>query len=110
MNGSRRIPRAGLLCPCSWVCYPQVVLEVKNPPASAGGAGVIPGSEDPLEEEIATHPSVLALKIPCTEEPGGVTKSWTQLSDRANTHTCHPPGPRMHSATEHFPDPCFVFW
>ena len=30
------------------------------------------GWDDPLEEEIATHPSVLAWKIPWTEEPGGL--------------------------------------
>ena len=28
--------------------------------------------EDPLEEEMATHPSILAWKIPWTEEPGGL--------------------------------------
>ena len=28
------------------------------------------GGEDPLEEEMATHPSILAWKIPWTEEPG----------------------------------------
>ena len=28
------------------------------------------GQEDPLEKEIATHSSNLALKIPWTEEPG----------------------------------------
>ena len=26
------------------------------------------GEEDPLEEEMATHPSILAWEIPCTEE------------------------------------------
>ena len=30
------------------------------------------GWEDPLEKEIATHPSVLAWRIPWTEEPGGL--------------------------------------
>ena len=30
------------------------------------------GQEDPLEREIATHSSVLAWKIPWTEEPGGL--------------------------------------
>ena len=30
------------------------------------------GQEDPLEEEMATHSSVLAWKIPWTEEPGGL--------------------------------------
>ena len=29
------------------------------------------GWEDPLEEEMATHSSILAWKIPWTEEPGG---------------------------------------
>ena len=29
------------------------------------------GQEDSLEEEMATHPSILAWKIPWTEEPGG---------------------------------------
>ena len=30
------------------------------------------GQEDPLEEEMATHSSVLAWRIPWTEEPGGL--------------------------------------
>ena len=29
------------------------------------------GQEDPLEEGVATHTSVLALRIPWTGEPGG---------------------------------------
>ena len=47
------------------------------------------GWEDPLEEEIATHSSILAWEIPWTEESGGpcichgVTKSQTQLSMHA---------------------------
>ena len=44
---------------------------VKNPPAKAGDVGSIPGSEDPLEENMATHSSVLAWEIPWTEDPGG---------------------------------------
>ena len=44
------------------------------------------GQEDPLEEEMATHSSILDWKIPHTEEPGGLLsmesqKSQTQLSD-----------------------------
>ena len=42
------------------------------------------GQEDALEEGMATHSSILAWRIPWTEEPGGlvhrVTKSWTRLS------------------------------
>ena len=47
---------------------------VKNPLASAGDSGVIGslGREDSLEEEMATHSSVLAWMIPWTEEPGGL--------------------------------------
>ena len=30
------------------------------------------GREDPLEKGMATHSSILALKIPWTEEPGGL--------------------------------------
>ena len=30
------------------------------------------GQEDPLEKEMATHSSILAWKMPWTEEPGGL--------------------------------------
>ena len=30
------------------------------------------GQEDPLEEEMATHSTILAIKIPWREEPGGL--------------------------------------
>ena len=45
---------------------------VKNPPANTGETGLILGQEDPLEEEMATHSSILAWKITWTEEPGGL--------------------------------------
>jgi len=35
--------------------------------------GLIPGWEDPLEEEMATHSSGLAWRIQWTEEPGGLS-------------------------------------
>ena len=42
------------------------------------------GWEDLLEEEIATHFSILAWKIPSTEDPGGLqsmgSQSWIPLS------------------------------
>ena len=44
-------------------------LVVKNPPTIAGVQSL--GGEDSLEEEMAAHSSILAWKIPCTEEPGG---------------------------------------
>ena len=36
------------------------------------------GREDPLEKEMATHPSALAWKIPWTEEPGGLQSMGSQ--------------------------------
>ena len=48
---------------------------IKNLPANAGDirdAGSIPGSEDPLEEAVATHSSILARRIPWMEEPCGL--------------------------------------
>ena len=42
---------------------------VKNPSANAGDAGLYLGQEDPLEEGMATHSSILVWKIPWTEEP-----------------------------------------
>ena len=54
---------------------------VKNLPASAGNAGdtgSILGQVDPLEEEMATHSSILAWEIPWTEEPGGLQSMGSQ--------------------------------
>ena len=39
------------------------------------------GWEDPLEEEMATHSSVLALRIPGTGEPGGLPSMGCTGSD-----------------------------
>ena len=44
----------------------------KYPPANAGDLCLIPGQEDPLEKEMASHSSILAWEIPRTEEPGGL--------------------------------------
>ena len=45
-------------------------LGVKNPPAMQEIKVQSLGQEDPLEEVIGTHSSVLAWRIPWTEEPG----------------------------------------
>ena len=42
----------------------------KKPTCNAGEPRSIPGSEDPLEEEMGTHSSILAWRIPWTEKPG----------------------------------------
>ena len=36
------------------------------------------GREDPLEKEMATHSSILAWRIPWTEEPGGLQSTGLQ--------------------------------
>ena len=45
------------------------------------------GWEDPLEKEMATHSSILAWRIPWTEEPGGLQSigSQSDLSEQLNT-------------------------
>ena len=45
---------------------------VKNPPAEQETQVHSLGWEDPLEEGMATHSSILAWRIPQTEEPGGL--------------------------------------
>ena len=59
---------------------------VKGPPAMQETRVQSLGQEDPLEKEMATHCSILAWRIPWTEEPGGIQsmgsqKSQTQFND-----------------------------
>ena len=65
---------------------------IKNLPASAGDAGDRFDSrvrKDPLEEEMATHCSILAWKILWTEEPGRLQSMGSQRvrHDLATDHT-----------------------
>ena len=54
---------------------------MKNPPAMQETLVQSLGQGDPLEKPMATHSSILAWVIPCTEEPGGLqsmkSQSWT---------------------------------
>ena len=59
---------------------------VENPPTLQETWVQSLGQEEPLEKEMATHPSTLDWEIPRTEEPGGLQstglqKSRTGLSD-----------------------------
>ena len=52
------------------------------------------GREDSLEEEMTTHCSILAWKIPRTEEPGGYSPQGLKEPNttecvRTHTHTKH---------------------
>ena len=53
----------------------------KESVCNAGDVGSIPGSGDPLEKDMATHSSILAWRIPWTEEPGRLQSMGMQESD-----------------------------
>ena len=78
----------------------QVVQWVKNPPAMQEMQEMqflSLGWDDPLEEDMATHSSILAWRIPWTEEPGGVQSIGSQRSDTAEgtEHPCVECGPQQ---------------
>ena len=58
---------------------------------NVGDPGLIPGQEDPLEKEMATHSSILAWKIPWTEKYGLSMRSqretWLSVHAQVCTHT-----------------------
>ena len=60
----------GYLLQYSWGSL--VAQMVKNPPAMQETWVGSLGWEDPLEEGMATHSSILAWRVPWTEEPGGL--------------------------------------
>ena len=51
---------------------------IKNAPAVQESRVPSLGQEGPLEKEMATHSSILAWKIPWTEEPGGLQSMGSQ--------------------------------
>ena len=58
--------------------------------------------EDPLEEEMAVHSSILAWKIPWTEEPSGLQSWGHEESDKLSMHT--------HTHTHaHTHTPCYLY-
>ena len=69
-------PEKRVLCMVSSI--PQ---SVKNLPAIQETWVRFLGQEDPLEKEIATHSSILAWRIPLTEEPGRLQSMGSQESD-----------------------------
>ena len=56
-------------------------LSGKESACSAGDAGSIPAREDPLEEEMTPHSSILIWEMPWTEEPGGLSPWGCKESD-----------------------------
>ena len=62
----------------------QVAIVVKNPSANAEDTrnmGLIPGLGRSLEEEVATHSSILARRTPWAEKPGRLQSMGSQESD-----------------------------
>ena len=63
---------------------------LKGPAADAEVRVQSLGGEDPLEKEMTTHSSVLAWRIPWTEEPGGPQATGSQKSQaRLNNNNTH---------------------
>ena len=84
-----------------WCCHGAslVAQMVQNPPATQETWVRSLAQEDALEEEMATHSSILAWEIPWTEEPDGLQsigsqKSLTQLS-KWTTITLYWSSPRL---------------
>ena len=72
------------LCISTWAS--QVTLVTKHPSANAGdNPGSILGGEDPLEEGMATHSSILAWRTPWTAEPGGLYLHFTLRDEVSET-------------------------
>ena len=79
--GLGRSPGKGIDNPLQYSWASLVAETVKNLPAMQETWVQSLGWEDPLEEGMATYSSILAWRIPWTEEPGGLQsmeskKSW----------------------------------
>ena len=66
---------------------------VNSPPANAGDADSIPGLRRTLEEEMATHSSILVWRISRTEEPAELQSTRSQSdrelpTDRTHSRVC----------------------
>ena len=95
----------------SWPCAYEGSKGVQRAPLGAQTVENLPamqetqvqslGREDPLEKGIATHSSILAWRVPWTEEPGGLqsmglqrvghdwmTHTDTHTHTHTHTHTC----------------------
>ena len=76
--GSRRSPGEGIGYPLQYSWASLVAQSVKNPPAMHEIWIRSLGWEDPLEEGMATHSSLLAWRILWTEEPGRLQSMGSQ--------------------------------
>ena len=72
ITGSGRSPGEGIGCPLQYSWGSLVAQMVKNLPAMWETWVQSLVWEDPVEEDMASHSSILAWRIPWTEEPGGL--------------------------------------
>ena len=79
-----------------------VVQSVKNPPAMLETRVQSLGWEDPVEEGMATHSSILVWRIPWTEEPGWLQsiESQSDTVKRVNTHSYFFEHISLHTSTK----------
>ena len=71
-----------------------VAQTVKNPPEMQETWVRSLGREDPLEEDVATHASILAWRVPGTEEPGELQSMGSKESDTTQRPALAPLQPR----------------
>ena len=76
--GWSRSPGEGLGYPLQYSWASLVAQMVKNPPAKFETQVRSLGWEDPLEKGMAAHSSILAWRIPWTQEPGGLLSIGSQ--------------------------------
>ena len=76
--GSGRFPEEGIDYPFQYSWASQMTQTVKNLPAIWETQVPSLGQEDPLEKGMATHSSILAWIISCTEEPDGLWSMGSQ--------------------------------
>ena len=79
---SGRSPGEGTGYPLQISCASLVAQMVKNLPGMQETWLQPQGWEDPLEESTATHSSILAWRVTCTEQPGGLQATGSQRVGR----------------------------
>ena len=101
-SGPSSVPSCVCLCVCVACVYHSFFIHssvhwasliaqlVKNLPAMPETWVRFLGQEDPLEKEMAIYSSILAWRIPWTEEPGGLQSMGSQESDTTWRLNCHP--------------------
>ena len=85
--GSGSSPEEGIGHPLQYPWASLVTQTIKNSPGMWETWVRSLGWEDPLEEGMATHSSILSWRIPWTEEPGGLQSMGSQKTDQLRTWT-----------------------